>query len=281
MDFGIWVEPEMVNPDSDLYRAHPDWALVDRRLRAGARHATNSCSTSPTPTRSSTCSASSTRCSRDHDIAYVKWDMNRDHVQGSGAEARPARTRRRSPLYRLLDELRSRHPTVEIESCSSGGARIDHEILRRTERVWTSDCNDALERQTIQRGASMFIPPEVMGAHIGPPRRHTTGRLHTLAFRAATAMFGHLGIEWNLLALDDDELDELAEVVALHKRFRPLLHGGDAVRFDPDDGAASPTACTPPTAPRRSCRGRWYRHRRVSLPRRYASLGFVRGAVST
>ena len=83
------------------------------------------------------------------------------------------------------------------------GRRIDHEILRRTVRVWTSDCNDALERQTIQRGASMLIPPELMGAHIGPPTSHTTGRTHTLAFRAATAMFGHLGVEWNVLELDD------------------------------------------------------------------------------
>ena len=135
-------------------------------------------------------------------------------------------------MYALLDELRRRHPHVEFESCASGGGRIDHEILRRTERVWTSDCNDALERQTIQRGASMLVPPEVMGAHIGPTRSHTTGRVHTLAFRAATALFGHLGVEWNVSRLDDDRRRALAEVITLHKRFRPLLHSGDVVRFD-------------------------------------------------
>ena len=158
--------------------------------------------------------------------------MNRDHIAGSGAGGAAGTHAQTLALYRLLDELRERHPMVEIESCSSGGARIDHEILQRTERVWTSDCNDALERQTIQRGASMLIPPELMGAHIGPPTAHTTGRTHTLAFRAATALFGHLGVEWNLLTLTDDELAALAEVIALHRRFRPLLHGGDVVRFD-------------------------------------------------
>ena len=101
--------------------------------------------------------------------------------------------------------------------------------------MWTSDCNDALERQTIQRGASMLIPPELMGAHIGPPRSHTTGRRQGLAFRAATALFGHLGVEWNLLSLTEAELGMLGNVIALHRRFRPLLHGGDAVRFDTDD----------------------------------------------
>ena len=158
--------------------------------------------------------------------------MNRDHIGGSGAGGAAGTHAQTVALYRLLDELHARHPTVEIESCSSGGARIDHEILQRTVRVWASDCNDALERQTIQRGASLLIPPELVGAHIGPERSHTTGRRHDLAFRAITAFFGQLGVEWNLLELDDDELQALGAVIALHKRFRPLLHAGAAVRFD-------------------------------------------------
>jgi alpha-galactosidase len=158
--------------------------------------------------------------------------MNRDHIGGSGAGGAAGTHAQTLALYRLIDELRTRHPTVEIESCSSGGARIDLGILERTVRVWTSDCNDALERQMIQRGASMLIPPELMGAHIGPERSHTTGRRHDLAFRAITALFGQLGVEWDLLALDDEELHALAAVIALHKRFRELLHSGDAVRYD-------------------------------------------------
>jgi alpha-galactosidase len=231
MEFGIWVEPEMVNPDSDLYRAHPDWALttdgyepvlgrnqlvLDLGRPEAFAHILGHLDVLLT----------------DHDIAYVKWDMNRDHVQGAGATGAPGTHAQTLALYALLDELRARHPEVEFESCASGGGRIDHEILQRVERVWTSDCNDALERQTIQRGASMLIPPEVMGAHIGPSRAHTTGRVHNLAFRAATALFGHLGVEWNVARLDDDRRTALAAAIVVHKRFRPLLHSGDVVRFD-------------------------------------------------
>ena len=236
MDFGIWVEPEMVNPDSDLYRAHPEWALVTsgyepvlgrHQLVLNIAH----------PDAFEYILNALDALLRDHEIAFVKWDMNRNHVQGSGSGGAAGTHEQTLALYRLLDELRVRHPRVEIESCSSGGGRIDHEILRRTARVWTSDCNDALERQTIQRGTSMFIPPELMGAHIGPFRSHTTGRRHSLGFRAATALFGHLGVEWNVNRLDPDERAALAEVIALHKRFRPLLHSGDVVRFDSLDDA--------------------------------------------
>ena len=231
MEFGIWVEPEMVNPDSDLYRSHPDWALATEGYDPvlGRNQLVLDLAA---PKRSPTSSAQLDALLRDHDIAYVKWDMNRDHVQGSGSSGSAGTHDQTVAVYALFDELRRRHPAVEFESCASGGGRIDHEILRRTERVWTSDCNDALERQTIQRGASMLIPPEVMGAHIGPTRAHTTGRVHTLAFRAATALFGHLGVEWNVARLDEDRRAQLAAAIAVHKRFRPLLHTGDTVRFD-------------------------------------------------
>ena len=140
-------------------------------------------------------------------------------------------------VYRLIDEVRAAHPKVEIESCSSGGGRADFAVLERTDRVWTSDCNDALDRQRIQRGCSYLLPPELMGSHIGPPRAHTTGRTHQLNFRAATAFFGHLGIEWNLLDLSDEELAAVARIVELHKELRPVLHHGRTVRFDAGDPA--------------------------------------------
>ena len=231
MEFGIWVEPEMVNPNSDLFRAHPEWALATDGYEPvlGRNQLVLDLGR---PEAFEHVLGLLDALLRDHDIAYVKWDMNRDHAQGSGARGAPGTHAQTMALYALLDELRRRHPDVEFESCASGGGRIDHEILRRVERVWTSDCNDALERQTIQRGASMLLPPEVMGAHIGPTRAHTTGRVHTLAFRAATALFGHLGVEWNVARLDDDRRAALAEAIAVHKRFRPLLHSGDVVRFD-------------------------------------------------
>jgi alpha-galactosidase len=231
MEFGIWVEPEMVNPDSDLLRAHPDWALTTDGYEPvlGRNQLVLDLGR---PDAFAHILGLLDALLTDHDISYVKWDMNRDHVQGSGATGSAGTHAQTLALYALLDELRSRHPAVEFESCASGGGRVDLEILQRAERVWTSDCNDALERQTIQRGASMLLPPEVMGAHIGPRRAHTTGRRHTLAFRAATALFGHLGVEWNVARLDADERSRLAEVIELHKRFRPLLHSGDVVRFD-------------------------------------------------
>ena len=233
MQFGIWIEPEMVNPDSDLHRAHPDWTLTTPGYEPVLSR--NQLVLNLTNAHAyAHILAALDRLLSDHDIAYVKWDMNRNHVHGSGGHGAAGTHEQTLAVYRLIDDLRARHPTVEIESCAAGGGRIDHGILRRTERVWTSDCNDPLERQTIQRGASMFIPAEVMGAHIGPPRSHTTGRRHSLAFRAATALFGHLGVEWNILELSAEERRALADVIAIHKRFRPLLHGGDSVRFDAD-----------------------------------------------
>ena len=236
MEFGLWVEPEMVNPDSDLYRAHPDWVLQ----APGYEPVLGRHQLVLDLTRHDAFTAVHDRLDRllrDHDIAFLKWDMNRVHVAASDAAGRAATHAQTLAVYRLIDQLRDAHPDVEIESCASGGGRIDFGILERTERVWTSDCNDALERQTIQRWASTLIPPEVMGAHIGPPRSHTTGRTHSLSFRAATAFFGHLGLEWNLLDLDDAELARVAAIVALHRRHRDLLHTGDVLRIDRgDDG---------------------------------------------
>ena len=171
----------------------------------------------------------------EYEIAYLKWDHNRDLVDpGHGPAGVHAQTR---AVYRLLDELRTRHPDVEIESCSSGGARVDLEILERTDRVWTSDCIDALERQQIQRWTNLLIPLELMGAHIGSGQAHSTGRRHALSFRAGTALFGHLGIEWDLREASDGDRAELSRWIALYKDVRSLLHSGTSVHADCADAA--------------------------------------------
>ncbi|RMH78869.1 MAG: alpha-galactosidase [Actinomyces sp.] len=236
MDFGIWVEPEMVNPDSELYRAHPDWVLADGTRPLVTQRNQLVVDLARPDARAHILDALD-RLLTEHDIAYVKWDMNRDHIAAAGADGRAGTHRQTRAVYELLDELRRRHPSVEFESCASGGGRVDAGILERTDRVWTSDCNDALERQRIQWGTSILVPPELMGAHIGPPVSHTTGRTHPLAFRALSAFFGHLGVEWNLLELDETELDDLAAVIALHKRHRDLLHTGDVLRIETGDDA--------------------------------------------
>ncbi|SCG34377.1 alpha-galactosidase [Micromonospora inositola] len=236
MQFGLWVEPEMVNPDSDLFRAHPDWLLqVPGRLPPEWRHQQVLDLAHP-DAYEHLLGRLDAVLTGHQGIAYLKWDHNRDLTE-AGHRGRPGVHAQTVAVYRLLDELRARHPGVEIESCSSGGARVDLEILRRTDRVWASDCNDALERLAIQRWTGLLLPPELVGTHIGPHRSHTTHRVHDLGFRAATALFGHHGIEWDISAISASERAELAAWVALHKRLRPLLHAGRVVRVDHPDPA--------------------------------------------
>ncbi|MEH1098849.1 alpha-galactosidase [Micromonospora sp. CPCC 205561] len=236
MRFGLWVEPEMVNPDSELFRAHPGWVLsAPGRLPPGWRHQQVLDLAHP-PAYAYLLERLDALLTAYPGIDYLKWDHNRDLTE-AGHRGRPGVHGQTLAVYRLLDELRRRHPGVEIESCASGGARVDLEILRRTDRVWASDCNDALERLAIQRWTGLLLPPELVGSHIGPERSHTTHRVHDLGFRAATALFGHHGIEWDIGALDPAQRRELAGWVALHKRLRPLLHAGRVVRVDHPDPA--------------------------------------------
>jgi alpha-galactosidase len=246
MEFGLWVEPEMINPDSDLARAHPDWMMA-----AGDRL--------PPPARSQQVldldnpKAYAYILERldalltGHDIAYLKWDHNRDLVDaGHPATGRAGVHDQTLAVYRLLDELRARHPRVEIESCSSGGGRVDLEILERTDRVWASDCIDAHERVAIQRWTSLLLPLELIGSHIGAPLCHTTHRELPLDMRAGTAIFGHLGIEWNLTSASEQELTRLAEWVAFYKEVRGLLHTGALVHGDLADPAYQLTGVVSP-----------------------------------
>ncbi len=133
--------------------------------------------------------------------------------------------------------MRAAHPNVEIESCAAGGGRIDFEVLKRTHRFWTSDNNDALERQHIQRGMSYFFPPEVMGSHIGAAHCHSTRRRHSIAFRGLTALFGHMGIELDPVKESKEEKQGFERYIALHKSLRPLLHSGKTWRVPTDDAA--------------------------------------------
>ncbi|MGV3732648.1 MAG: alpha-galactosidase [Microcella sp.] len=229
MEFGLWVEPEMVSPDSRLAREHPDWMLADVSDQAGAHHPPtwrfqHTLDLTIPAARAHVLEALSTLLD-EYPIAFLKWDHNRDQHAGSAA----AHTR---AVYALIDELRARHPQVAIESCASGGARVDLGIARRVHRFWTSDTNDALDRQRIQRYSALLMPPELLGGHVGAPRAHITGRRHDLSFRLATALFGSAGIEWDVTAASDDDRDVLRDWVATVKRFRGLLTTGTTVRTD-------------------------------------------------
>lgn len=235
MEFGLWVEPEMVNPDSDLARAHPEWILgAGTRLPPAARQ--QQVLDIGNPDAFAHVLERLDALLTENDVRYLKWDHNRDLLEAGGGPARtPGVHAQTLALYRLLDELRARHPDVEIESCSSGGLRVDLEVLEHTDRVWGSDCIDPLERQQIQRWTTQLLPPELIGSHVGASPSHTTHRSSDLSFRAGTALFAHFGIETDVTRMSTDERAELAGWVALYKELRGLLHTGTTVRADQHD----------------------------------------------
>lgn len=227
MQFGLWVEPEKVSPESALAREHPEWVLAD---------ASDTEQFPPTWRWQHSLDLTADGAAdhvfgaldavlSEYPIRFLKWDHNRALHAGSAAQQTRA-------LYALLDRLRAAHPDVAIESCASGGARIDLGIARRVHRFWTSDTNDALERQSIQRYTGILIPPELLGGHVGSHRAHITGRTHALSLRLVTALFGHAGIEWDLTRTSADERRMIAEWAALYRDERALLHGGRVVRTD-------------------------------------------------
>lgn len=238
MEFGLWVEPEMVNPDSDLFRAHPEWALqiAGRPLLTARNQLVLDIAR---PEASDYLFEKIAALLAAHPIGYLKWDLNRDLAPAGLANGTAGYRAQIHAAYALMDRLRAAHPNVEIESCSGGGGRIDFGVLRHTHRVWTSDCIDALSRVDIQRGFLQFFPPEIMGAHVGTAPSHTTGRTQSMAFRAAVALPGHLGVELDVRQLSDADTAELRGWIDVYKQLRDRLHhgrvwlgeGGDGLRW--------------------------------------------------
>lgn len=218
LSFGLWVEPEMVNPDSDLYRAHPDWVLGHREspLPTGRQQYVLDLAL---PEVEAWLFERLSALLSAHEIDYLKWDCNRDlyPARREGVERGQAQT---GALYRLLDRLNTAFPHVEIESCASGGGRIDMGILPRVTRFWTSDATDAIDRVRIQRAASLLMPGELLGAHVGPSTNPMTGRSLPMALRVLTAFFGHLGIEADPENLDETERAILRRGIAAYKANR-------------------------------------------------------------
>ncbi|MBB4763574.1 alpha-galactosidase [Amorphoplanes digitatis] len=233
MQFGLWFEPEMVNPDSDLARAHPEWIMAARPeppLESRHQQVLNL----GIPEAYEHVKARLLAVLGEYAIGYLKWDHNRDLIEaGTRTDlGRPGVHAQTLAFYRLLDEIRAAHPGLEIESCSSGGGRVDLGVLERADRIWISDNIDPHDRQRMLRWTSQLVAPEYLGAHIASGRSHVTGRRHDLGFRAATAVFGHLGIEWDLAEATPEEAAELREWIAFYRRRRDLLLDGDIVRLD-------------------------------------------------
>lgn len=240
LQFGLWVEPEGVNADSDLYRAHPDWLLGVPGLPQPLGRHQYVLNLGLPAARDHVFSQLSTLL-HSAPIGYLKWDMNRDMTHAAGPDGHAAARAHVLGLYRLIDDLRCTFPGLEIESCASGGARADLGLLARSSRIWVSDNNDPLERQPMQRALLGFLPPELMGVHVGDARSHTTGRVAAMPLRTLNALFGHFGIEADVLALNEADARHLTAAIAVYKMHRDWLHTADVTPIDHPDPAVLPT----------------------------------------
>lgn len=232
MEFGLWLEPEMANPDSEMFRAHPDWALgvAGRPLVTARNQLVLDMRRDEVRDYLFNCIAG---LLRSLPISYLKWDHNRDLI---AAGDRPAFREQVSGTYALMARLRAEFPTVEIEACAGGGGRIDAGIARYTHRFWTSDNIDAVSRVAIQRGFLQFFPPELMGAHVGASPAHATGRKQSMDFRAGVALPGHFGIELDVRQLGEADRERLRHWIAAYKKYRIRLHSGRLWRGEAGDG---------------------------------------------
>ena len=226
MSFGIWFEPEMINPDSNIFRAHPDWALGGEDQILGRQQMALNMAL---PEVRDFLFDRISKILNDHAIDYIKWDHNRVLPTPDAAQTRGS--------YELLDRLRTVHPNVEIESCASGGGRIDFGILSRTHRVWLSDSNDAIERLKMQHNAAIFLPLAVTGSHVGPRTCHTSGRTIDIRIRAWVAAQRHMGFEMDPRELTKDEATDLRNVTGWWRENREWMTKADILRLDSSDPA--------------------------------------------
>ncbi|MCX4978228.1 alpha-galactosidase [Streptomyces sp. NBC_00620] len=242
MRFGIWVEPEMVNPDSELYRAHPDWVQFQQgRTRTEYRNQLVLNLARPDVQEYLWEQLDGLLSSAP--IDYVKWDFNRCFTDaGWPGERYPQKlwVAHVEALYGLLDRLRAAHPGVAFESCSGGGGRIDLGVMARTDQVWTSDNTDPLDRLAIQDGFSQIHPARIMAAWVtDSPNTQLNGRVSSLRFRFVSAMAGVLGVGGDLSEWSEQELAEARDWVELYKEIRPVVQRGDLYRLRPPEGGLS------------------------------------------
>lgn len=241
LKFGLWFEPEMISPDSDLYRAHPDWCLhAAGRKRTEARQQLI-LDLSRTEVQDYIIEAVS-KVLRSAPIDYVKWDMNRnmtEHFSATQIPAQQMETQHRYMLglYRVLETITAGFPQVLFESCSGGGGRFDAGMLYYMPQTWTSDDTDAVERLSIQYGTSFVYPAAAMGAHVSAVPNHQTGRITPMRLRCDVAMGGNFGFELDLSKLSECEEAEARNAIVRVKQVRSLTQRGIFTRLlSPFDG---------------------------------------------
>ena len=220
MTFGLWFEPEMVSPDSDLFRSHPEWILGDISQTLGRAQYVLDISINEVQEYLFERIDS---ILNEYPIEYIKWDHNRVLPYPDASQTRA--------LYSLLDRIRESHSGLEIETCSSGGGRIDYGILEHTQRVWLSDSNDALERLRIQHEALLWLPIHVTGSHVGPKVCHTSGRELPMSFRAWVAAQRHMGFEMDPKELSTEDKVILKSVTQWWKKNREWMMSANILRL--------------------------------------------------
>ena len=220
MTFGLWFEPEMVSPDSDLFRSHPEWILGDISQTLGRAQYVLDISINEVQEYLFERIDS---ILNEYPIEYIKWDHNRVLPYPDASQTRA--------LYSLLDRIRESHSGLEIETCSSGGGRIDYGILEHTQRVWLSDSNDALERLRIQHEALLWLPIHVTGSHVGPKVCHTSGRELPMSFRAWVSAQRHMGFEMDPKELSSEDKVILKSVTQWWKKNREWMMSANILRL--------------------------------------------------
>jgi alpha-galactosidase len=220
MTFGLWFEPEMVSPDSDLFRSHPEWILGDENQTLGRGQLVLDISIKEVQEY---LFERINSLLYEYPIEYIKWDHNRVLPYPDASQTRS--------LYSLLSRIRESHPSIEIESCSSGGGRIDYGILRHAQRVWLSDSNDALERLRIQHEAILWLPLSVTGSHVGSKVCHTSGRELSMSFRAWVAAQRHMGFEMDPRELPSEDKALLKSVTKWWKENRQWMMDASILRL--------------------------------------------------
>jgi alpha-galactosidase len=235
MDFGLWVEPEMVNPDSDLYRKHPDWVLnFSGRPRSESRNQV--VLSLARPDVRDYIEGFLDKLLTDNDIAFLKWDYNRNWSE-PGWEQVPADEQKRvyvefvRNLYSILANLRKKHPKVEIESCSGGGGRVDLGILHYTDEVWPSDNTDPFDRILMQDGFTYAYTPQIMMAWVTDSPHWLNGRSTSLAYRMLSSMQGSLGIGANLNHWGDEDFATAKRLIAAYHSVQKTIVQGDLYRL--------------------------------------------------
>lgn len=236
LKFGIWIEPEMVNPESDLARKHPDWIVRSKGRDATTMRQQWLLDLSNPKVQDFVFSVFDETMKLSPNISYIKWDCNR-HVESAGSSYLPADRQSHfwieyvQGLYKVYDRIRQKYPKVIIQACSSGGGRVEYGALKYHQEVWTSDNTDALSRVFIQYGTNLIYPALVTGSHVSVVPNHQTNHIIPLKFRFDIAMTGRLGMELQPKDMPEADKAFAREAIGNYKQIRDLVMFGDLYRI--------------------------------------------------